>query len=223
MTTIGKVNSRYPQRRLLIQFARWPVSGRVKTRLARTLGDACALSTHLMLVERTFATLNAYAGVALEMHWAGRPSHLAEWPGGLPAVADSSISRAQSGRDLGERMTVALQEGCRYHDRVALVGSDCPMISSEVLDQVFQALESHDAALVPAEDGGFVLIACRSECLGTIDLNGLSWGHSGVLEATRKRLLASGLRVFLLDPLWDVDEPEDLERFERLVNKKAGF
>lgn len=195
-------------KRLLQQFARYPEPGKVKTRLQTTLSarEACAVHEELLL--HTANTLVA-CGLGSAELWLDR---LDEHPT-LSTALSLGMSGAflQKGSDLGERMYAALADGLARAKAVVLVGSDCPVLSRDYLASAFEALESADVVLGPAEDGGFVLIACTNLREGM--LSGVSWGGTRVLEDTQKRLEQVNLSNTLLDVLYDIDTPADLKRW----------
>lgn len=199
----------------LIQFAKWPRKGQVKTRLAAELGERKALEAHLVLTDTVLRTL-LDSGYPLTFWW---DREMAETPieaegillrlrkGGIP-------QRVQQGGHLGERMTHALEEAIVNAGAGLVVGSDCPAVTPDYVQRAAQALETADVVLGPSDDGGFVLIGARRTVPGMLD--GPAWGSEQALEQTREVLNGKGLQVACLEPLWDVDEPEDWARFQRL-------
>lgn len=195
-------------KRLLQQFARYPEPGTVKTRLQTALSarDACAVHEELLL--HTASTLVA-SGLGPAELWLDR---IDEHPTLSTALSlGMSAAFLQQGADLGERMYAALAQGLARAEAVVLVGSDCPMLSRDYLVSAFEALESAQVVLGPAEDGGFVLIGCTSLCAGM--LSDVSWGGPQVLEETQKRLQQANLSNTLLTELYDIDTPADLQRW----------
>ena len=97
-----------------------------------------------------------------------------------------------------------------------VIGCDCPALTPGHLREAAVALVGGaDAVLVPAEDGGYVLIG-----LGRVEASlfeRIRWGESSVLAETRERLAALGWRWRELETLWDLDRPEDLARFRRQI------
>jgi glycosyltransferase A (GT-A) superfamily protein (DUF2064 family) len=83
-----------------------------------------------------------------------------------------------------------------------------------VLEDVFAALESHDASIVPAEDGGYCAIGFSAGSFADV-FRGVPGSTSGVFAATLERLRGAGLSFHVLPPFYDVDRPEDLERVRR--------
>jgi rSAM/selenodomain-associated transferase 1 len=119
----------------------------------------------------------------------------------------------QAGADLGERMRAAFDHGHSAGDRVVLIGSDCPVLEPGDLREAARALDTHDAAIAPAEDGGYVLIALSRPIPELFA--GIAWGSAAVMGATRSRLAAARVRWKELPARWDVDRPEDYARLLR--------
>lgn len=199
----------------LMQFAKWPQKGQVKTRLAAELGERKALEAHLALTDTVLKNLMD-SGYPLTFWWdRSMETPPIEAEGILLRLRKSGIpQRVQQGMDLGERMTQALGEAIAHAGAGMIVGSDCPAVTPDYLQRAAAALEAADVVLGPSDDGGFVLIAARKTELGM--LAGPAWGSEQALEQTLTRLHSNGLQVQCLEPLWDVDDPEDWARFQRL-------
>jgi hypothetical protein len=204
---------------LLIQvFAKAPVPGQVKTRLAATLGACGAAELHRRLLLRTLAEARRARPGWVEL-WTtpGADRDLREDIDG----ADRIAVRLQPDGDLGVRMGAALADGLDRAHNVLLIGVDVPEMSAEDLLAARAALAAgSDAVLGPAEDGGYWLIglsrtavgAGRAEDVIAALFEALPWGTREVLPLTRARLRSIGLRWRELPPRWDVDRPEDLQR-----------
>jgi len=195
----------------LIVFARAPVPGRVKTRLAPLLGAEGAARLHERMVERTLGTALAAGCGEVGLHCS---------PGTESAFFRNMQScfgvrlRPQGRGDVGERMYRAFARALRRHPYVVLIGSDCPALRPSDLRAALRALRAGaDAVLSPAEDGGYPLIGLRRVSRRLFD--GVSWGSARVLEQTRRRLARLGWRWTELRTLWDVDRPEDVARLRR--------
>jgi len=198
---------------LLMQFAKWPEAGRVKTRLIPALGASGALEAHITL---TLAVLDNLCGSGLPVQfW---------WDRAVEAVPEDAQEvvraiehhglrqRVQQGANLGERMLGALEAGLQSHTLALIVGSDCPSVEPEYVRQAVARLKECDVILGPSDDGGYVLIGVRRVVPHMLD--DIVWGTEHVLEQTCERLEELGLSVGLLEPRWDVDEPEDWARFQ---------
>jgi rSAM/selenodomain-associated transferase 1 len=193
----------------LIVFAKEPVPGRVKTRLASVLGADEAAILHRTLTGRTLRVAADAAPDVLEL--CCTPDHVHPI---LTALAGGTGARltAQGVGNLGERMARAVERVLASGVPVVIVGTDCPVLSTTYLNQAGQALAGGaDAVLGPAEDGGYVLIGLRRYAPGLFD--DIRWGGVEVCDAQRHRLTQAGFRCAELPVLWDVDRPADLDRY----------
>ncbi len=190
-------------------FARAPVPGEAKTRLIPRLGADGAARLQERLIEGALKKAVALAGARVALWVAGNADHpfivaMAQRVG-VPV-------RIQRGRDLGARMLYAFADTlARGHgDRCLLIGTDCPALTSADLAAAAFALAAHDAVVQPAEDGGYVLIGLRAPHAQLFE--GIEWGGSTVMQATRERMARLGLRWCERPPLPDLDTPPDYER-----------
>ncbi|MEP6656217.1 MAG: TIGR04283 family arsenosugar biosynthesis glycosyltransferase [Betaproteobacteria bacterium] len=200
-------------------FAKAPVPGRVKTRLARDIGVTAACALHLALVERMLAV-----GVAARD--AGTIGGIELWcdpDAGDPAFARwartfGATLHPQHGATLGERMQHALQHALARHQRALLVGTDCPVLGPAHLQAAADVLRDRDAVVVPAEDGGYVLIGLARP----LDIfSDIAWSTADVMAATRARLATTGATWRELPSLWDIDRLEDFRRWQQLNPEPA--
>jgi hypothetical protein len=202
---------------VILVFMKAPRAGRVKTRLAARVGDALALELYMAFVEDILSTCRATACPVMVM--------LAE-SDGLEEVrswlGDGFAYGLQDGDDLGERMSNAFrgvfEKGCR---QALLIGSDIPDLPADTIRDGFQEMDSCDAVIGPARDGGYYLIGFRSEGFRSAAFEGVEWSTASVYSQTCRLLVESRLNYKVL-PRWDdVDTFDDLQRlFERL--KTAG-
>ncbi|MBC7183239.1 MAG: TIGR04282 family arsenosugar biosynthesis glycosyltransferase [Marinobacter sp.] len=200
---------------VFLQFAKWPEAGRVKTRLIPELGAAGALDAHIRLTLSVLDNLCA-TGYPVEFWWDRLvDDHPAEAAAILEEVDGAGLFQGvQQGDSLGDRMLAALSQSLGDYDRALIVGSDCPSVDPDYARQAVACLADHDVVLGPSDDGGYVLIGASRVEEGMLD--NIAWGTPGVLAQTCERLDAAGLSYYLLEPRWDVDEPEDWFRFLRL-------
>jgi rSAM/selenodomain-associated transferase 1 len=189
-------------RREIAVFARVPVAGQVKTRLIPALGAGGAADLHARLVESTLARARRAGDASVRLWLDGDPARYTAPPG----VAVSM----QSGADLGARMHHAFVVTLARAAACVLIGTDCPALQPRHLRDAFETLDSHDVVLVPAEDGGYVLVGLTVPQPRLFE--DMAWGEPTVLAATRARIDAAGLRAAYLDPLPDLDTPADLAR-----------
>lgn len=195
-----------PRPHLLI-FAREPVLGRVKTRLAAGIGAEAALAVYRELLARTAAAVAAAqvpATVWLAEAPAGAGAALPrpEWPGRPWRVQPPAGS-------LGARMAHAFEEAFGAGaGRVVIIGTDCPGLSAELLTQAFDQLLTHDLVIGPADDGGYYLLGMNR--LEADLFENKEWSTATVLPATLADAARLGRRVALLPTLSDIDSAQDL-------------
>ncbi|MEQ8953221.1 MAG: TIGR04283 family arsenosugar biosynthesis glycosyltransferase, partial [Gammaproteobacteria bacterium] len=201
----------YPNGRLAV-FAREPVLGQVKTRLAAALGEQSTLVLYRAMLRHIVAVARDWAIAPVSLWVAGNPQQ-----DYLESLCAPAAIHPQGVGDLGQRMDHAItrllaQDGVDY---AVIVGSDCPVVDGLYLLEAFDALaRGNELVLGPAEDGGYVLIGLRTprpELFSDID-----WGSAQVLSQTLARANAAGVRYQLLRTVWDVDHSEDLARLQQL-------
>ena len=191
-------------------FARAPVSGEVKTRLIPRLGADAAARLQMVLTSQAVATALAAGIGPVEMWCSPDRSHPS-----FKAAAQLGVELRDQGKgDLGARMFRALSDAILSNGFAVLIGSDCPSLTPDDLRCAVKALRrGADVVLVPAEDGGYVLIAARTCSRRLFD--GIEWGTDRVMAETRSRLRELGHKWQELDPRWDIDRPDDYERLLR--------
>ena len=196
----------------ILQFAKAPVSGKVKTRLIPAIGAEAANELHQRLILHTLGNLTAQADTEVEL-WVSQSPELPFFQN-LTQRYGVTL-RQQQGQSLGDKMADAIEQTLLDVDAVIVVGSDCPAVDSDYLEQALTALAAgNDIVVGPAEDGGYVLIGLRR--FNPRLMQDIDWGTDLVLQQTRERIAELGWAGHELPVLWDVDRPEDLQRFKRL-------
>ena len=195
----------------VIVFARAPLPGRAKTRLAAKLGAWGAARLQARLTERAVQTAIAARCGPVELHGTPRAAH----PVFQRLRRRYAIAlRRQSGGDLGERMHHALRAALRWHRYALLIGVDAPELRAADLRRALRLLRSGcDVVIAPAEDGGYALIACRRAPHPIFER--IDWGGNEVHAQTVERLARLRFRWRALRTVWDVDRPVDVERLGR--------
>jgi hypothetical protein len=200
---------RYPDGRIII-FARPPIAGQVKTRLAATIGIEAAARVYRELFSATVAMVAAASLAEAVLYIAGDIDH--PWVISLAKHYRMRLA-PQHGEDLGERMYNALATELVSREHCVLIGTDSPVLAGNHIDRAFaQLANGNDTVIGPAEDGGYVLIGAKSvhrEWFEKVD-----WGTARVLAQTRDRVASTGCRLGELDVLWDVDCHADLVRWQ---------
>ena len=192
-------------------FARAPIPGQTKTRLIPALGPegAADLATRMLRHALRVAVQANLGPVTL---WAAGD---AQHPLLLELAEEAGVQvRPQIDGDLGARMHQALlamqSASC---PQAMVIGSDVPALQTQHLQSAAQALRENDVAVLPADDGGYVLIACKQT--PAAPFQDVAWGSERVMQQTRERCHAAGLCLWEGEVLWDVDRPEDLLRLDQ--------
>ncbi len=189
--------------------AKAPQAGYAKTRLIPALGAAAAARLHRELTLRTLRTA-LDAGVGPLTLWCA-PDTGHRFFRALHRRCGLDLRR-QPEVDLGRRMAHAFAEA---GGPLLLIGTDCPGLSAEHLRVAARALRSgEDAVFITTEDGGYFLVGLRRARPELFE--GIEWSTPSVMQQTRDRMTAPGLRWREVARLWDVDRAEDVIRWEAL-------
>lgn len=194
----------------LIVFARTPVQGQTKTRLIPVLGPGGAAKLHAELLYHTLLEARRSFFSSLQLWCLPSIDHPV-----FAAYAKKFAANLylQTGEDLGIRMHNALEHALKHYTFAVIVGSDCPVLSTNILNQAHAALDGgYDAVLGPCEDGGYYLIGARQADHAIF--HHTDWGKTFVAERTRQNFRMLGWSWLETDELWDVDNMEDLLRYE---------
>ncbi|WP_282123695.1 TIGR04282 family arsenosugar biosynthesis glycosyltransferase [Algibacter mikhailovii] len=191
---------------LLIIFVKNIKAGKVKTRLAKTIGEDSALKIYQELVNITEKISKKIAS-DVRVYFSEAPMEN-QWK--------SFYKTTQKGVDLGERMKNAFQDGFNDgYQRIVLIGSDLPEIAEEHINNGLNVLKKNDVVFGPALDGGYYLIGL-SKMHHRIFEN-KPWSQPNLLEDTLNELKQNKITVATLNTLNDIDTFEDLKKFPKLL------
>ncbi len=193
--------------------AKAPIPGLAKTRLIPAIGAHAAAVLQERLTERAVETATA-AEIGPVTLWCSPDADRASFQD--LARRFPIVLKQQPDGDIGDRMlsAIAAQNG-----PTLVIGTDCPALTSAHLHTAAAALDNADVVLIPAEDGGYVMIGARRAHPQLFE--GIAWGTSSVLAETRARIAGLGPTSIELPALWDVDTEADLDRFERTFPELA--
>ena len=195
-----------PIRPRLLVFAKAPVAGQAKTRLIPALGAEGAAVLARTMLDHTLAQALASQAGEVELCMSPAPGDAA-WNGWrLPAgIAPTD----QGNGDLGARMARAVQRVTTGQQQpVLLFGTDCPALDAAAIRAAADALQQHDAVLVPVADGGYVLIGLKHPSPELF--SDMAWSTSTVAAQTLRRLDRLGRSTWIGPTLCDIDEATDL-------------
>lgn len=198
----------------LIIFARYPESGKVKTRLASSIGSEKAAELYRQWAEKIFFETKQAKSITQRYLFYADPNDsikIKSW------TNNGFLLRAQSGNDLGNRIKEAFTKVFRDKMRKAIiVGTDSPDITGEIIDTAIMQLDVYDVVIGPADDGGYYLLGMKQFYPQLFD--GIPWSTENVFNETIHRISEIGLRYYRLPVLMDIDTFDDLTRWK---NKHA--
>lgn len=189
----------------IVVFVKNAVPGKVKTRLAKTIGDQEALEVYLRLLEITKREV-LKVDANKEVWYA--------WDIGKDDIWEEELfsKKIQIDGDLGEKMKNAFEDsfknGC---NKMVLIGSDCPTLTSKIIEEAFAKLDENDVVFGPSEDGGYYLIGMSSYKPEVLE--GIDWSTERVMEQTELRAQENEIKLAKLQMLNDIDNEHDWNEY----------
>lgn len=194
---------------LIIVFVRTPELGKVKTRLAKSIGDVSALTIYKLLLTHTATVLHDLSFDKV-VYYSEKVEENDFWEARL------FEKKRQKGADLGKRMQHAFETAFEQgYQKVLIIGSDLFDLKSIHITTAFEALENHDLTIGPSLDGGYYLLGMKE--LYPAVFKNKKWGTDSILENTLKDLQQQNVK--LLEALNDIDTFEDLQQQPKLLKK----
>lgn len=176
----------------------------VKTRLAKTIGDAAAIHIYRQLVRHTTEVVGRIPS-QVYIYYSSTVSERDSWP-------EDYRLRTQQGNDLGERMYRAMEETLQHCKKVVLIGSDCPQLNVGHIIKAFDLLDYSHTVFGPALDGGYYLVGARK--LMPKMFSDIEWSTKDTLSQTLDSIKHSNLTYRLVPSvLSDIDNEEDLKLY----------
>ncbi len=218
-------------------FLKYPEPGKVKTRLAKVIGNKEACTVYRRLAE------GVMKNIFLKNEWLcdvwifftpfNKGNEIKDWL--KPIIGDNQKAATeyipQEGDTLGERMSNAFkrifQE--KYYKRGLVIGTDCPGIDDILIGNAFEVLKEKDVVIGPCKDGGYYLLGMsRSVSLlfhrqPILDLfMDIDWSTDKVLKQTMGKVHKNNLSCHTLTILADIDRIEDLYQYFPNFFEKAS-
>lgn len=197
----------------LLIFVKNAILGKVKTRLAKSVGAERALRIYIELLQHTrnitrslecskFVYFSTFIPMS-DLIWAG----------------DDFEQRLQNGEDLGERMKNAFKEVFNDgYKRVVVIGSDCVELNESIILRAFHELEDSDIVIGPATDGGYYLLGMNEYHPELFENK--QWSTDKVFDETIQEMIEHGWVWQELPILSDIDTEEDLERIQKIQKQR---
>jgi hypothetical protein len=191
---------------ILIVFVKYPEPGKVKTRIARELGEQRAAEMYAQMASGIIGNVSKPGAYSTAIYFdpPGREKDVRSWLG-----TEHASYEPQSGGTIGERMSNAFERVFSGGaEKAVLIGTDVPDISGDTVTAAFDLLHETDVVVGPAADGGYYLLGLKS--FEPTLFSGMEWGTSLVLKKTLERIKEKNLGHKLLDTLNDIDTMDDV-------------
>lgn len=188
------------EKKLLIIFVKNALLGKVKTRLAKSIGNEKALLVYEQLLALTEKAVESV--LSQKRVYFSETLNEDKW--------DKCTKYVQKGCDLGQKMQFSIQKGINDgFEKIVLIGSDLPDISAEIIEQGFKGLDHNEVVFGPAEDGGYYLLGMKQ--MQPLIFKNKRWSTDLLLRQTIEELKANEVSFSLLEVMNDIDTEEDLK------------
>ena len=198
---------------VILVYAKAPVEGKVNTRLIADIGVQAATQLQHDFIHHRLAML-AEANLC-DVRLMCAPDQ--QYETFLSCEKQYPVTlHKQLGDDLGARMFNGVVSALQQYQYCIVIGTDAPALDAQKIKQVIDALHNgREVVFVPAEDGGYVLVAMRQphKCL----FENIRWGSAEVMQQSRNMLRENAISFEELAPCWDVDRLEDYQRYLKLI------
>jgi rSAM/selenodomain-associated transferase 1 len=188
----------------LIIFIKNPVLGKVKTRLANTIGDERALKIYRHLLNHT-RKVSEKVDAFRFLFYSDTIIPDDEWSN------DLFQKHQQDGIGLGSKIQNAFNVAFLQSQYNVIIGSDCLDIGPEIITESYKHLEAYDLVIGPAMDGGYYLIGMKSYYASLFE--DIEWSSEKVLSQTIEKAKSLKLNVKLMTELSDIDNEDDLAKY----------
>jgi uncharacterized protein len=197
-------------KKAIIIFVRNPELGKVKTRLAKEIGDEKALAVYKELLQHTH-DITVDVDCDKFVYYADRITENDLWENNVYQ------KRVQQGESLGNRMMAAFFELFQQrYSKVVIIGSDCPELTGFIIEGAFDKLDNSDVVIGPSSDGGYYLLGL-AQLIPDL-FNNKQWSTGTVLADTIKDTVRLKKTCSFLTELSDIDTAEDLHLYLQMLN-----
>jgi rSAM/selenodomain-associated transferase 1 len=198
----------------LVIFIKNPKRGKVKTRLANSIGDEAAYQAYLMMLKHT-RDICLETDVEKYLFYSDGIEDDDMW--------DVSIfhKMSQYGKNLGKRMIHAMSYVLTIHDAAIIIGSDCAELTSDILKNALNGINRADAVIGPSFDGGYYLFGLKE--FEKYFFTDIDWSTDMVFQQTMTKLKSRSKSVVILDQLNDVDTIHEWNLVKKRLKKKYGL
>ena len=209
----------YNKDKAVIVFARLPIEGKVKSRLAKDIGDRYAAELYRVCAEHLFSEVLKLKKHSIDFFLfysdKNKIDNVKKWAG------NEFYFCSQISGDLGKKMQHAFQLIFeRGYSKIIIVGTDVPDINSGLLINAFDDLDNNDFVIGPSDDGGYYLLGTKS--LQEDLFMEIEWGSETVFNDTLKRLKCKNTSIKILRKMIDIDTKKDFIRWYQKTKNESN-
>jgi hypothetical protein len=204
----------------LMIFMKYPVKGRVKTRLAKDIGDETALAIYKSLVEKTlYGVRNPQTHYLDILIYLDDENHIGETARWLNVPRKNIF--IQNGIELGVKLANAFKEQFLRYEKIIVIGTDIPGLDSGIIEKSLECLDQSDVVIGPAVDGGYYLLGSKK--FHPELFSGIDWSTHVVLRQTLEIIHNQNMKYTLLEEKRDIDTLDDLKElnYENFSNNSG--
>jgi len=198
---------------VILLYAKAPVAGKVNTRLIDDIGVDAATKLQHDLIHHRLSMLSASNLCDVRLMCAPDQNDKTF----LLCKSKYGVTLFdQQGNDLGKRMFNGAEAALKNYKYCVIIGTDAPALDAQKIKQALDAVRGKpEVVFVPAEDGGYVLLAMRQAY--TFLFENISWGSAAVMQQSRQQLKQHAVVFEELASCWDVDRLEDYQRYLKFI------
>lgn len=187
----------------LVIFTKNPVKGKIKTRLAKDIGEQMALKVYMQLLKHT-------REITQDLDFCTKMIFYDDFIPAKDKWSEEHYDKhLQSSGSLSEKLTNAFEQVFEEgYERVVMMSPDCPELTGARVKQAFTLLKAKDFVIGPLTDGGYYIIGMNEFHPEVFD--GMKFGHDQVWEKTVERIEEMGASYRLLEETFDVDYADDI-------------
>jgi rSAM/selenodomain-associated transferase 1 len=195
----------------LVIFAKYPEPGKVKKKIGQVIGMENSARLCAAFI-KDLITKNSDTDYDVYLSFIGKENKTA-----YRSMYPNAILYLQRGYDLGENMYCTFEDLLDDYNKVIIISSDVPNLSSEIIVKAFNALDEYDAAIGPSTDGGYYLLGLKKPAK---IFDSLLWGTQTLLDEQLKRINEKHLTYVLMDTKLDVDTIEELREIKSCLKQE---
>jgi rSAM/selenodomain-associated transferase 1/rSAM/selenodomain-associated transferase 2 len=189
----------------VILFVKYPVEKKVKTRLAKRIGNKKAVNIYSLLAENVVKNIQRLKNTYNYIFYSeeSEKEKIKNW------IKGGYFYAPQKGNGLGEKMSNAFKLVFGHGaTKVLIVGTDIPDVSTDVIEEAIRVLDQYDVVIGPSPDGGYYLLGMKKFTPELFE--NITYSTNTVFEDTIEKMKTKNLSYTTLETLEDIDTESEL-------------